>query len=93
MKRRSVITGFGIKLPKIHNSLQLEKVLKDGICTHSIVPGLGPNQESLVCGIIDEELAESKEKALRGYPEIACSGSQRQRKRLNTPESKTRRPE
>jgi 3-oxoacyl-(acyl-carrier-protein) synthase len=68
MKRRSVITGFGIKLPKIHNSHQLEKVLKDGICTHSIVPGLGPNQESLVCGIIDEELAESKEKALRGYP-------------------------
>ncbi|BBH18832.1 3-oxoacyl-ACP synthase [Paenibacillus baekrokdamisoli] len=74
MKHKSVITGFGVKLPRINNSIQLDQILKNGICTHSIVNGLGPGKESLVCGIIDEELEEEKEKELRGYPRAALLG-------------------
>ncbi|MFH5182550.1 beta-ketoacyl synthase N-terminal-like domain-containing protein [Paenibacillus sp. TAB 01] len=71
MNNKSVITGFGIRLPKVQNSLQFEQLLRNGTCTHSIVPGLGPRQESLVCGIIDEELEEASERELRGYPRAA----------------------
>ncbi|MFC5649175.1 beta-ketoacyl synthase N-terminal-like domain-containing protein [Paenibacillus solisilvae] len=74
MKNESVITGYGIKLPKIQNRHHFEQVLKNGICTHSVVSGLGPNKESMVCGIIEEELEEARDKALRGYPRACLLG-------------------
>ncbi|OXM85780.1 beta-ketoacyl-[acyl-carrier-protein] synthase family protein [Paenibacillus rigui] len=73
-KMKSVITGFGIKFPNIQNSLQFEQVLRNGICTHSIVPGLGPHNESLVCGIIDENPEAWTGRKLRGYPRASLLG-------------------
>lgn len=61
-------------MPQIQNILQFEQVLRNGTCTHSIISGLGPNHESLVCGRIEEELEEAKDKALRGYPRAALLG-------------------
>ncbi|UKS30940.1 hypothetical protein LOZ80_19155 [Paenibacillus sp. HWE-109] len=74
MKNKTVITGFGLKLPKIQNVEQFEKVLRNGTNTQSIVTGIGPKKESMVCGIIEDELEEAKEKKLRGYPRAALLG-------------------
>ncbi|GFZ89045.1 3-oxoacyl-ACP synthase [Paenibacillus marchantiophytorum] len=74
MNNKTVITGFGLKLPKIQNVEQFEKVLRNGTNTQSIVTGIGPKKESMVCGIIEDELEEAKEKKLRGYPRAALLG-------------------
>ncbi|OPH50476.1 hypothetical protein BC351_07405 [Paenibacillus ferrarius] len=74
MKNKTVITGFGLRLPKIQNVVQFEKVLRNGICTQSIVTGIGPKKESLVCGMIEDELEEARERKLHGYPRAALLG-------------------
>lgn len=74
MVNRTVITGFGLKLPKVKNTQQFEEVLRNGTCTQSIVTGIGPRKESLVCGQIDEDLDEAKERTLRGYPRASLLG-------------------
>lgn len=63
-----VITGYGIKAPGVYDKKSFLNVLKQGICTQSILAnGIQP-KSTIVAGLIDEPFMEIGRKSFKRYP-------------------------
>lgn len=63
-----VITGYGLKAPGALGKDSFHKVLEEGICTLSVLKGVGQNQSDIVAGLIEEEFIYMKERNYKRYP-------------------------
>ena len=65
-----VVTGYGVKAPGIHNKEEFKEALELGICTMDILKGLGPNDDDIVAGIIEDDFLTIKGKNYKRYPRV-----------------------
>lgn len=63
-----VITGYGIKAPGVLNKEDFQRVLENGICTHSVLEGRGKEQSSIIAGVIEDDFAMLRERNYTRYP-------------------------
>ncbi len=69
--RKVVITGYGIKAPKIDNKKDFQEVLKQGICTHQILTGAGPDGSNVVVGLIEDTFENISGKNYKRYTRVS----------------------
>lgn len=63
-----VITGYGIKAPGILDTPSFVNVLKNGICTQSILQNVSEDHPTIVAGVIEDEFLEINGRNYRRYP-------------------------
>jgi 3-oxoacyl-[acyl-carrier-protein] synthase II len=66
-----VVTGMGIIVPEAKNTKEFSNMLQEGRCGLSIVENMGPNGESVVGGVIEEEYMTINEKNYKRYPKFS----------------------
>ena len=66
-----VITGYGIKAPKINGKQQFQEILENGICTLGVCRGLGPDETDIVCGQIQDNFYRIDGQNYKNYPRVA----------------------
>lgn len=72
-----VITGYGIKAPGVHNKASFLEVLKNGICTQSIIE-TSHSKTSIIAGVIEDHFLEINGRNYKRYPRytrmaVACA--------------------
>ena len=50
-----VVTGYGMKAPGAMSKEDFYRVLKKGICTHSVLEGKGKDQTNIIAGVIEDD--------------------------------------
>ncbi|WP_197489750.1 beta-ketoacyl synthase N-terminal-like domain-containing protein [Rossellomorea aquimaris] len=63
-----VITGYGIKAPGALSKESFKRILEEGICTQSVLEGRGPNESSVIAGLIEDDFLHIKERNYKRYP-------------------------
>ena len=71
MKNKVVVTGYGIKAPKVMNKEDFKQVLQQGNCTHQILTGVGPDGSDIVVGLIDDAMEEIAGKNYKRYTRVS----------------------
>jgi len=66
-----VVTGMGIVVPKAKNTKEFSEMLQNGTCGLSIVEEIGPEGESIVGGIIEDEYMSIDGKNYKRYPKFS----------------------
>ena len=66
-----VVTGFGIKAPGVTDEESFLHVLRNGICTQSILEIENGNVDQLVAGVVASELLEINGKSYKRYSRAA----------------------
>ena len=70
-----VCTGYGIKAANTSNIDSFLYNLQKGICCLEVIEGVGPNNESNILGLINDELEEcEKDKKLKRLPRVTKLG-------------------
>lgn len=65
---RVVVTGMGIKAPKITNTENFLHVLKEGTCTLSVIQ---LNEQQVIAGVVEENFMSAEMKAYKRYPRVS----------------------
>lgn len=63
-----VVTGYGMKAPGAMSKEDFYRVLKKGICTHSVLEGRGKDQTNIIAGVIEDDFEIIRERNYKRYP-------------------------
>ncbi len=63
-----VVTGYGLKVPGALDKDSFRKILEEGRCALSVLPGAGYNQSDIVVGLIEEDFVNMRERNYKRYP-------------------------